>query len=191
MTRVDHSSARGLVVLLLSCLLPGMAHADVTVGRPPAGHLRTLPAHRAVVAPVIDGRLDDRAWQDGAIADGFWVSDSQRLPEEETRVVVMYDDRTLYFAFTCFDREPERIRASQLVRDAAPGLDDRVIVELDPYHNHRSVSRFTVTARGTQSDSIAGGRAGKRDWKGGRYGNGQLVLLPDQKPAIIFFLPLK
>ena len=166
MTRVDHSPARGLAVLLLSCLLPALAHADVTLGRPPAGHLRTLPAHRAVDAPVIDGRLDDRAWQDGAIAEGFWVSDSQRLPEDETRVVVMYDDRALYFAFTCFDREPERIRASQLVRDAAPGLDDRVIVELDPYHNHRSVSRFTVTARGTQSDAIAGGRAGKPEWKG-------------------------
>ena len=35
------------------------------------------------------------------------------------------------------------------------GLDDRITIELDPYHNHRSISRFTVTARGTQSDAMA------------------------------------
>ena len=49
------------------------------------------------------------------------------------------------------------VRATQLTRDASPGVDDRVTVELDPRHAHRSVSRFTVTARGTPSDAIAGG----------------------------------
>ena len=58
------------------------------------------------------------------------------------------------------------MRATQLTRDASPGVDDRVTLELDPHHDHRSVSRFTVTARGTQSDAIAGGRAAVAAFKG-------------------------
>ena len=94
------------------------------------------------------------------------MSARQQAPTDQTRVVVVYDDTPLYVAFTCLDARPELIRASQITRDAPPGLDDRVTVELDPHHNHRSVSRFTVTARGTQSDAMAGGRGRQRAWQG-------------------------
>jgi hypothetical protein len=156
----------GFALLLLSIVWGGSARADSGPAGPQPGHTRTLAANRATAAPVIDGVLDDAVWQRGVVADAFWVSDWQQSPTEQTRVVVLYDDHALYFAFTCLDGEPGRIRATQLTRDAAPGLDDRVTVELDPYHNHRSVSHFTVTARGTQSDATAGGRARNREWKG-------------------------
>ena len=128
---------------------------------PPAGHTRVLEAQRVAEAPAIDGRLVEAAWQHGAAAEGFWVSEWRQAPTDQTRVVVLYDDTTLYVAFTCLDARPEMVRATQLTRDASPGVDDRVTVELDPRHAHRSVSRFTVTARGTQSDAIAG-RTGRR-----------------------------
>ena len=76
------------------------------------------------------------------------MSEWRQAPTDQTRVVVLYDDTTLYLAFTCLDARPELVRATQLTRDASPGVDDRVTVELDPRHAHRSVSRFTVTARG-------------------------------------------
>ena len=69
-------------------------------------------------------------------------------------------------AFTCLDARPDLVRATQITRDASPGVDDRVTLELDPHHDHRAVSRFTVTARGTQSDAIAGGRAAAAAFKG-------------------------
>jgi hypothetical protein len=165
MLLLDRGRRLGLAILLLSFAL-GSAWAENNPAKPPAGHTRTVAAHRAAVPPVIDGVLDDQAWKYGSVADRFWVSDWQRSPTDRTQVVVLYDDRALYFAFTCSDGQPDLIRALQLTRDAPPGLDDQVTVELDPYHNHRSYSRFTVTARGTQSDAMAGGRARKREWKG-------------------------
>jgi hypothetical protein len=105
-------------------------------------------------------------WASAGRADRFWVSEWQQPPADETLVAVLYDDTALYLAFTCYDTRPDLVRAGQLARDGAPGLDDRVTVELDPFHNHRSISRFTVTARGTQSDAMSGGRARKIEWKG-------------------------
>lgn len=159
-------SGRALALLSLIVACGDAVQAQARHSRPPAGHLREIAASRAAVAPVIDGRLDDPAWQSGAIAEQFWVSDTQQPPSDPTLVTVLYDDHALYFAFVCRDTRPDLIRAQQIVRDAALGFDDRVTVELDPFHNHRSVSRFTVTARGTQSDLMAGGRARKREWKG-------------------------
>ena len=153
-------------LLLLVTLWSGSARAQSPPARPAAGHTRAVTATRTAVAPVIDGLLTEDAWKSGALADAFWVSDTQRPPTDQTSVVVVYDDAALYLAFTCLDARPDLVRASQVTRDASPGRDDRVTVELDPHHNHRAISRFTVTARGTQSDVMAGGRARNRQWKG-------------------------
>ena len=133
---------------------------------PPAGHARTVSAQRTPVAPAIDGRVVEAEWTHGEVTTDFWVSEWRQAPTDQTKVVVLYDDTTLYLAITCLDARPELIRATQITRDASPGLDDRVSVEIDPPHNHRSVSRFTVTARGTQSDALAGGRGGQAGFKG-------------------------
>ena len=135
------------------------AHAQGPAAEPPAGHTRVIEAQRVADPPAIDGRLVEASWQLGGAGEGFWVSEWRQAPTDQTRVVVLYDDTTLYVAFTCLDARPDKVRATQLTRDASPGVDDRVTVELDPRHAHRSVSRFTVTARGTPSDAIAGGRA--------------------------------
>src|SRR5205823_11586536 len=62
--------------------------------------------------------------------------------------------------------EPAAISAQQTKRDAGFGFDDAVTLQLDPYHNHRQISEFSVNALGTQADSMAGGRARKIEWKG-------------------------
>ena len=159
-------AALGVAVLLMGFVWCGPAHAETKATPPLAGHMRAVAAQPVVTPPLIDGVLSEQAWTLGATADGFWVSERQQPSADQTRVVVLYDDTMLYFAFTCLDGRPELIRASQTTRDGAPGLDDRITVELDPYHNHRSLSRFTVTARGTQSDAIGGGRASNFEGKG-------------------------
>ncbi len=144
----------------------GASAAETGWATPPDGHTRSIAAQRTLTPPIIDGAVDDSAWKDAPAADAFWVSPWQRPPTDDTIVHVLYDDETLYFAFICFDARPDLIRARQMTRDAGPGLDDRVTIVLDPHHNHRSLSRFTVTARGTQSDVMAGGRARQIAWKG-------------------------
>ena len=103
----------------------------------------------------------------------FWISEQGRAPRERTEVQVVADADTIYFAFRCHDSRPKEIHAQQTTRDASPALDDRVVVELDPYHNHRLLWFFSVNALGTQADTITGGRARKIEWKGDWQGAAQ------------------
>jgi hypothetical protein len=121
---------------------------------------------RVVMPPVVDGALNEDVWRDAPSSGQFWIPQWNQPPSDDTTVKVVQDGHTLYVAFSCHDSQPGLIKATQIRRDGSPAFDDRVTVELDPYHNHRSISRFTVTARGTQSDAIAGGRAKKIEWKG-------------------------
>jgi hypothetical protein len=115
--------------------------------------------------PHIDGVIEAQ-WGDAPVADGFWISEYRQAPAERTEVRVLADQIALYFLIVCYDSRPNEIRADQTQRDQSMGVDDRVTIELDPYHNHRLISKFSVNARGTQADELAGGRARKIDWKG-------------------------
>jgi Domain of unknown function (DUF5916)/Carbohydrate family 9 binding domain-like len=135
-------------------------------GRPPEGHLRSLAVARTSTSPVIDGKIDEEVWQSALGSTGFWMSTYNRPPQEQTEVRVLADDKALYFAFICHDAQPDKIHAEQTRRGANLSLDDHVIVQIDPYHNHRTVSDFLVNAQGTQTDAIAGGRARNIAWRG-------------------------
>ncbi len=96
MLRFDVGGRRGLALALVGTVWCGTARAETRIP-PPAGHLRALVAHRVAAAPVIDGALSDPAWSLGATADGFWVSEWQQPPTDQTRVVVLYDDHDALF----------------------------------------------------------------------------------------------
>lgn len=175
-------------MLLPVCLAAAAPSNSAAQDRPPPGNTRVIQAPRLteeglpagvvhdplaglaqkVLAPppVIDGRLDDLAWRQASVARDFWVSDQQRAPTDRTEVLVLADDRNLYFGFRVYDSKPETVEAIQTRRDAGLGFDDQVAVELDSYFNRRDVSRFSVSARGVQDDAIAGGRSAKIEWKG-------------------------
>jgi hypothetical protein len=119
-----------------------------------------------VRAPIIDGRLDDPVWGRAAIATDFWVSEQGRSPSDRTEVLVFADEKNLYVGFRAYDSNPKAITAIQTRRDAGLGFDDQVTVELDTFQNARDISRFSISALGTQDDSFAGGRAQKIGWKG-------------------------
>ena len=156
-------AATGVAALIATGMSPRAMAQDTP---PPPGRTRNLVVAQTPAAPLIDGKLDDTVWSTAPVAKDFWVSEYRRAPGDHTEVRVLMDNAALYFAFTCYDTKPEAIHAEQTKRDASMGYDDRVTVELDPYHNHRQVSEFSVNARGTQSDAIAGGRARKIEWKG-------------------------
>jgi len=134
--------------------------------RPSPGHTRSLAVPRTEETLVINGRLDDEAWKNAPVADDFWMSEQQRWPAEKTEVLVIADGSRLYFGFRAYESEPDKISAIQARRDAGLRLDDQVGVELDPFHNHREISTYSVNAIGTQNDAIAGGRARNIQWKG-------------------------
>ncbi len=146
------------VIVLLG--LAFVAFAGMFPGDPVADEHRVVPQLRALRVnsspPEIDGDLDDAIWNHTGIecATRF----TQREPDEgeaateSTRVAVVYDDQALYFAFWCYDSEPEKI-TRQLVRRDRYSEADYVRVNLDPYHDHQTGYCFWVNAANVQQDA--------------------------------------
>ena len=121
---------------------------------------RVIPELRAIRVnpspPVIDGNLDDAVWHNDQLQ--FARDFIQREPDEgkpateSTLVAVVYDDNALYFAFWCYDDDPDEIHR-QLVRRDRWGESDVVTVRLDPYHDHQTGCRFDLSAAGVQRDA--------------------------------------
>ncbi len=133
--------------------------ANLTVAQETPLTESTVPELKALrinpYPPKIDGDLNDQIWKRDDIE--FARDFIQREPDEgmpateSTLVAVAYDDNALYFAFWCFESEPDKI-ARQLVRRDRWGESDVVTVRLDPYHDHQTGYKFDVSAAGVQRD---------------------------------------
>jgi len=122
--------------------------APVPVTPPP---LRTYIARRATAAPVIDGRLDDAAWDDVAWTEPFMDIEGARrpAPRYETRVRMMWDDAHLYVGAAL--EEPD-LQASLVERDAVIFRDNDFEVFLDPDGDTHDYVELEINALGTQWD---------------------------------------
>ncbi len=133
----------------------------------------------AKTAPVIDGKLDDEIWKSPASVDDVFITynptDGDILPQK-TKVWLAYDKDNLYFAFYCYDTEPDKIKTSITKRDNSWG-DDWCGVALDPLGNKQSLYEFFVNPNGMQGDMYntpANGENSAPDWvwySGGRIVN--------------------
>jgi len=108
--------------------------------------------------PVIDGKLDDTAWQKAPHVSGFktWVPDYGKDMAEKTEVYYAYDQENFYVAFRCFDSEPDKIKSSITSRDNIDP-DDWVCVNLDSFNDQQSLYVFYCNPIGAQGDATAEG----------------------------------
>ena len=115
---------------------------------------------------IIDGSITDAAWHSAEIANDFRVSERRIHPSSDTEVRVLSDDRYLYFAFRCFDDNPDLVTAIKTLRDGGLGTDDAVSVSIDSYKNHRTAAIYSLNAIGTKNDQLPGSGNRKIQWKG-------------------------
>lgn len=114
----------------------------------------------------IDGDINEEVWQTAAIIPHLIQYPDDHPEKEHTEVRVLVDSDTLYVSFRNHTKDTATINAGQTIRDHSMGEDERVVVELETFNTSSLVSRFSVNAIGTQSDSIMGGRASNIGWKG-------------------------
>jgi len=103
----------------------------------------------------IDGDLSETVWSNSAISEKF-ITFSPIFGEvlgQETKVWTAYDNKNLYFAFKCYDTEPNKIKTSISQRDNI-GRDDWVGVIIDTMANKQSSYEFYVNPNGIQDDGI-------------------------------------
>lgn len=105
--------------------------------------------------PRIDGRLDDAVWQEAeSIRDFVQIEpDNMQPATERTRVQIAYDDRFIYIAVRCFARDPSTISAGLGRRDSFP-QSDRIMIDVDPRHDHQTAYVFQTNPSGVQGDMM-------------------------------------
>lgn len=135
----------GTTAMLLCALFVGTALSD-TETTDNKDEVRVMRAVRINPhAPSIDGLLDDAIWKSAKIekVSGFlqMEPDEGKQATESTLVATVFDDEAIYFAFWCYDSQPEKIKR-QMVRRDRWSESDYVRVRLDPYHDHQPGMSF-------------------------------------------------
>ena len=129
-----------------------------------------LPAYQvgAAPAPVIDGRLDDEAWQQATSARGArqLVPDRGAPATDDTEFWIAYDRHHLFIAVRCYDAEPDRI-INRIARRGEIWPSDWISLYIDPHHDHRTGYKFSTTPGGLQQDeSRFDDTDSDRNWRG-------------------------
>ena len=121
-----------------------------------------VTAVKTDIPPVIDGLLDDKAWETANRFTGFttFIPDFDKEMPEKTVAWLAYDEENLYFAFKCYDSEPEKIKATVSARDQILN-DDFICINLDSHNDQQSLYAFYVNPLGIQADTRFA--AGKED----------------------------
>ena len=124
---------------------------------------RTYLTQRIESRPVVDGRLDDEAWNAVEWTGGFVQREpvDGAAPSAETEFKVVYDDEALYIAVRAHD-DPAELSSILARRDRFPG--DWVEVNIDSYFDRRTAFSFTLSLSGTRGDEFISEDG--RNWDG-------------------------
>src|SRR2546426_10717570 len=141
-------------VLIILCAAIAL-HAEER----PAFHIA-----RATDPPKVDGILNDEAWNREPLPLGEWVSYNPLRgghADQRTDVRIAYDDRYIYFAFHCFDNEPDKIRTTITRRDTAFN-DDWIALSLDSAGTGQTAYHLFVNPSGIQMDALNTSASGEQ-----------------------------
>ncbi len=111
-------------------------------------------ATRIKTPPVIDGILDDEAWNEGVWIDDF--TQNQPLdgaaPSQKTEFKILFDDNNIYVGFKAYDTAPDSIVNRLTRRDNTDG--DLIGIIFDSFHDLRTAFLFGVSSSGVKLDQI-------------------------------------
>jgi hypothetical protein len=169
-----------MFILVLPGILAAREKQDKKI--PVPQEQRVVRAVRVAEPVVIDGVLNEKAWQ-GPSAGDFIMSDpvDGGKPTERTDVWVAYDDANLYVAARLFDSDPGAIKKLLGRRDDVVD-SDWFIFAVDPYYDRRTGYLFAVNPAGSIEDSTLSNDVsedntwdGVWDWKARVDGDGWTV----------------
>ncbi len=151
--------------------------------------LEPLIPYKTDMPPVLDGELDDPVWQKAPHETGFktYHPDYDIDMVENSIVYYAYDRDNLYFAFRCFDSQPDKVKASVSRRDNIQA-DDWICINLDSFNDHQSLYALYVNPLGIQGDSRFEGGAEDFSVDIVWYSSGKI---DDEGYAIELKIPLK
>ncbi|MDP6506231.1 MAG: sugar-binding protein, partial [Planctomycetota bacterium] len=121
--------------------------------------------------PVIDGKLDDKAWPKIQPFSPFLISGTKTPAPIQTEVKACFDGGALYFAIVCLDPSSPKLKAKYDRRDGPLWEDDAIEIFINP--DDRTYYQFILNSKGARCDlsypKPSGGKTGldwnaKPDW---------------------------
>ena len=158
--------ARSIALLAaLAALSPFAARSQASTAsvHPHPPPVATAALRRGDV--VIDGRLNETAWQAAVPLTQFTEDqpDEGKPATQRTEVRILYDQDAIYIGARLFDSLGRAgVRAPLARRDQLLGgnnnqlTTDKFAIVLDPYHNHRDRIWFEVNPAGVRGEHFSG-----------------------------------
>ena len=116
---------------------------------------------------VLDGVLDERAWDRAVPATDFIQQDPVfgGTPTERIEVRIVFDRERLYMGVLCIDSEPDLLLGNTMKRDEFLGADDRFMWTMDTFLDQQSGYFFEMNPSGLMADALMGAGGGmNRAW---------------------------
>ena len=114
-------------------------------------------ASRVTEAPLIDGILNDNAWDSAETNTDFYMLRPSNVgparSSHPTTVKIIYDDEAVYFAASMLDPDGKNIASEISQRDEFyEKKTDFIGISLNPYNDDINFLSFIVTSAGTIAD---------------------------------------
>ncbi len=112
-------------------------------------------AYRTFQSIEIDGDFSEADWQHAKPINQFIQTEPDEgvLITESTEVRILYDEKNIYFGFTCSSAHRDNIVANEMRRDAENLREnDNVFILLDTYNDKRSGVFFRINPLGAMQD---------------------------------------
>ena len=147
-------SGRCVFLLFICFLFPLIVAAD-----PGPMELRA-EAYRTYQSIEIDGDLNESDWQEARPISQFVQIEPVEGESitQPTEVRILYNEKDIYFGFTCFDSDTANIIANEMRRDGSGmmGLheNDNIYILLDTYNDKRSGFFFRTNPLGANKNDL-------------------------------------
>lgn len=119
---------------------------------------KSLQATRLMESITIDGKSNESAWYNAAIATDFVMfqpdNGKAATTEKRTEVKVVYDDQAVYINAKLFDSEPDKVLKEITKRDDF-AIADVFGVFINGYNDGQQNFQFFVSAADGQADCVA------------------------------------
>ena len=112
-------------------------------------------AYRTFQSIEIDGDFSETDWQHAKLINQFVQTEpDEGAPiTESTELRILYDEKNIYFGFTCSSSGRDSIVANEMRRDAENLREnDNVFILLDTYNDKRSGVFFRINPLGAMQD---------------------------------------
>ena len=112
-----------------------------------------LPVLRTSQAPAVDGKLDEACWQNADKIGGFVDYLSNTVLEQPTFVAAACDEKHLYLAYVCLQRNTSSLVAECRKHDGPVWRDDSVEFFVTPPASSETFYQIIVNAAGVTYDA--------------------------------------